>query len=116
MSTKNPAIKRDTSKRILLLTEPLVNMIERTLKPIFFFTSWVLLFYSVGFGSPETISDWIGLETKFTVIQYKSLKTLEQYHKSIHYGHGWWSTTPSFVQLTADKNRKIAAMKTDAIL
>ncbi len=60
-------------------------------------------------------SEWIELETRYTVIRYHSVETLKQFHQSIHFGNGWWATSTSFDQLSVEENRKISQMKIDAI-
>ena len=90
-------------------------MFKRTAKLTILFVTWLLLFYSQNLAALETAGEWIELETRYTIIRYKSADTLERFHKSIHYGHGWWAATSSFALLTDDENKKIATMKTDAI-
>jgi len=92
-----------------------MNMFKRTAKLIIIFITWLFLFYSHDLIALETADKWIELETRYTIIRYKSADTIERFHKSIHYGHGWWATTSSFTLLTDAENRKIATLKTDAI-
>ena len=67
-------------------------------------------------AEPEWIKpNWKKLETRYTIVQYPSIEKLEQFHKSIHFGDGWWATSSSFTQLSVEENRKISEMKIDAI-
>lgn len=58
---------------------------------------------------------WLTLETRYTTIKYPSIEILERFHKSIHFGSGWWAKTSSLASFSPEKSRTIAALKTDAI-
>ncbi len=60
-------------------------------------------------------SHWMKLETRYTIIHYQSIQSLEQFHKSIHFGNGWWATSTSFEQLSNEENLKITRLKIDGI-
>ncbi len=93
----------------------MVTMVERTLKLTLLFIIWLQLFYPADLKATEADKGWVELETRYTIIRYKSIDILKQFHSSIHYGRGWWAATSSFALLTDDDNKKIATMKTDAI-
>jgi len=92
-----------------------MDMFEKISKSIILCITLLLSFYSTELQASDSDSKWFELVTKHTIIRYKSIDSLERFHKSINYGSGWWSTTSSFAHFKAEENQKIASMKTDAI-
>ncbi|MCP3874536.1 MAG: hypothetical protein GY699_15445 [Desulfobacteraceae bacterium] len=90
-------------------------MLKRILIRIILIVPMLIFLAAMNIFASESIDRWIELETQYTIIRYESIEILEQFHKTIHYGSGWWATTSSFAILSEEKNRKIATLKIDSI-
>jgi len=58
---------------------------------------------------------WTEIETKHTIIRYKSDKDLLKFHKSVNYGPGLWNRTASFSSIPVSEVKRMLIQKTDAV-
>ncbi len=90
-------------------------MLTKLSYPIILIAALLIFPCNVTCYASEDSEAWQSFETNHTIINYQSIHILEQFNKAIHFGSGWWAKTSSFAVLTEGENKKIAALKTDAL-
>jgi len=78
---------------------------------LFFVLDLVTAFAGTGFAEKP----WDKIETKYTVIRYKSYDDLLRFHKSVDYGPGRWNRSSAFSSLSASEVKEMLRLKVDAI-
>ena len=66
-------------------------------------------------GSDFGQKPWIQVETKHTIIRYKSDRDLLKFHKSVDYGPSLWNRTSSFSSIPVSEVKRMLIQKSDAI-
>jgi len=69
------------------------------------------------FNIPTSLADqlWREIETKHTIIRYKTDQDLLKFHKSIKYGLAEWNKSPTWSTLSNAEIQKMLIKKIDAI-
>lgn len=88
-------------------------------KKLALFTVMVICF-AFDFSMAAAESDfrqksWTKIETKHTIIRYKSDQDLLKFHKSVKYGHDLWNRFSSFHVIPVSEVKRMMIQKTDAV-